>query len=514
MNIPCYFYRDAENREIGPLPLPALAQLRQAGVLNDDTLVRAETGAEWVECRTIIAAGAASSANAFVPPESGSPSASTTLGSGRSLGRYSWAVYVLALLCFLLPFVEVSCQQRPIASLNGYQFAFGGVVTQTNPISGVAESRSIPAETTATVALALACLGLLTALIKKPESNAIGVAAGVGGGIALLMLKAKIESQIAQQQGQGIVEIAFKGGYWLTLALLFCGTALQARAFAKAWSDGWRINRKHGIIIGCCLAVAAIFYAAPIGYRILANRAPSKVDLGNGVSVTLTWIPPTSNTGFTMGSPVTEQGRSNDENQHTVILTKGFWLGKTVVTQAQWEAVMESNPSNFKGSDLPVEQVSWDDAMAFSRKLTERERQAGRLPDGYEYTLPSEAQWEYACRAGTTGAYAGDLDAMAWFKQNSGNTTHPVGQKGANAWGLYDMHGNVWEWCRDWYGNYPGGSVTDPTGPPQGSDRVSRGGCWGNDAAICRSAFRYRINPGFRLLNLGFRLALAPQVSR
>jgi formylglycine-generating enzyme required for sulfatase activity len=136
------------------------------------------------------------------------------------------------------------------------------------------------------------------------------------------------------------------------------------------------------------------------------------------------------------------------------------------------------------------------------------------LPEGYEYTLPTEAQWEYACRAGTTGLYAGsgNLDAMGWFTGNSGNQTHPVAQKQANAWGLYDMHGNVWEWCRDWYSHYPGGSVRDPTGPSSGSVRVDRGGGWSSVPRRCRSAFRLGNVPGVRYLNLGFRLALAPSL--
>jgi formylglycine-generating enzyme required for sulfatase activity len=173
---------------------------------------------------------------------------------------------------------------------------------------------------------------------------------------------------------------------------------------------------------------------------------------------------------------------------------------------------MGGNPSNFKnaGRDAPVEQISWDDAMQFCRKLTERERTAGRLPEGHEFTLPTEAQWEYACRAGTTGDYAGNLDGMAWYSQNSGNTTHPVGQKQANAWGLYDMHGNVWEWCRDWYGNYPSGGVTNPTGPSSGLYRVIHGGSWAYDAERCRSASRYRFVVGTCESYLGFRLALAP----
>jgi formylglycine-generating enzyme required for sulfatase activity len=215
---------------------------------------------------------------------------------------------------------------------------------------------------------------------------------------------------------------------------------------------------------------------------------------------------------FTMGSPASESGRSDDEGPQTqVTLTKSYWLGKTEVTQAQWEALMGNNPSSFKGADRPVEQVSWNDAMQFCRKLTERERAAGRLSESYEYALPTEAQWEYACRAGTTGQYAGDgnLGDMGWYGGNSGNTTHPVGQKQPNAWGLYDMHGNVWEWCLDWYGNYPGGSVRDPTGPSSGTNRVLRGGCWNIYAFYCRSAYRSRLVPGYRNNILGFRLALA-----
>jgi formylglycine-generating enzyme required for sulfatase activity len=218
---------------------------------------------------------------------------------------------------------------------------------------------------------------------------------------------------------------------------------------------------------------------------------------------------------FTMGSPASEGGRSDDESPQTqVTLTKGYWLGKTEVTQAQWEALMGSNPSHFKGTDQPVETVSWNDAMEFCRKLTERERSAGRLPEGYEYTLPTEAQWEYACRAGTPGQYGGDgsLDDMGWYRRNSGNTTHSVGKKQANAWGLYDMHGNVWEWCLDCYGTYPGGAARDPTGPTSGVSRVLRGGCWDRDAVSCRAAGRDWFDSGISDEDLGFRLALAPSL--
>ena len=194
---------------------------------------------------------------------------------------------------------------------------------------------------------------------------------------------------------------------------------------------------------------------------------------------------------------------------HTVVLTKAFLLGRYEVTQAEYRAITGASPSKFVGERRPVEQVSWDDAMAFCRKLTERERAAGRLPEGHEYTLPTEAQWEYACRAGTTGDYAGSLDAMAWYSANSGSQTQPVGQKQPNAWGLYDMHGNVFEWCFDWIDRYPSGTITDPTGAASGSHRVDRGGSYLNEAAPCRSAARYVCPPGDRHDRLGFRLALS-----
>ena len=190
-----------------------------------------------------------------------------------------------------------------------------------------------------------------------------------------------------------------------------------------------------------------------------------------------------------------------------VNITKPFYLGKYEVTQEQWEAVMGSNPSRFKGPKNPVEQVSWDDCQAFLAKLDAKMgRQGGR------FALPTEAQWEYACRAGSTTRYCfGDnesqLGEYAWFDGNSGGQTHPVGEKKPNTWGLYDMHGNVWEWCQDWYGGYQENSpADDPTGPADGSDRVNRGGGWSIDAGGCRSASRYFYQPGIRSYILGFRV--------
>jgi formylglycine-generating enzyme required for sulfatase activity len=193
---------------------------------------------------------------------------------------------------------------------------------------------------------------------------------------------------------------------------------------------------------------------------------------------------------------------------HQVTLTKGFELGVYEVTQEQYEQVMGSTPSHFRGPQNPVEQVSWNDAVEFCRKLSELPAEKAA---GYVYRLPTEAEWEYACRAGTDTEYSfGDsesqLGGYAWYDENSGLTTHPVGGKRPNAWGLYDMHGNVWEWCQDWYGAYPSGSVTDPPGAASGSARVYRGGSWFHYSDDCRSAFRNGSTPDDRSFGLGFRV--------
>jgi formylglycine-generating enzyme required for sulfatase activity len=201
------------------------------------------------------------------------------------------------------------------------------------------------------------------------------------------------------------------------------------------------------------------------------------------------------------------------EPVHTVVLSRGYWLGKTEVTQAQWQAVMDINPSRHIGADRPVEKVNWHQAREFCRKLTERERTAGRLPDGFVYTLPTEAQWEYACRAGTTGDYAGDLDALAWYNNNGGDQASPVGRKQPNAWGFHDMHGNVREWCSDLFEGYRSGTVTDPSGAKDGYLFSTRGGSYFQSDYVCGSAFRDFERAEFVHSYMGyyqgFRLALS-----
>ena len=264
-------------------------------------------------------------------------------------------------------------------------------------------------------------------------------------------------------------------------------------------------------------------------YRAVAMEAPPN----------MVFIPPGT---FRMGSPTNEVDRYDNEGpQMDVIISRGFWMGKYEVTQAAYETVMGSNPSYFNGVrdwpepgtdygvDLtrPVETVSWDDAVAYCAALTERERTAGRIAADV-YRLPTEAEWEYACRAGTSTRFSyGDdpgytnLTNYAWYGNNSGDETHGVGQKLPNPWGLYDMHGNVWEWCQDWWSDQlPGGIALDPQGPtlasPQRPYRVIRGGSWWNwnvSARNCRSATREYVgggSPDAWQYFFGIRAVLAP----
>ena len=199
-------------------------------------------------------------------------------------------------------------------------------------------------------------------------------------------------------------------------------------------------------------------------------------------------------------------GQDNDSPAHPVILSKGFYLGKYEVTQEQYEKVMGSKPSKFKGKNLPVGKVNWNDAVEFCKALTGKERKRD-----WEFALPTEAQWEYACRAGTTKSYSWGnkiTPQLANSKDSGLNNPVEVGFYSANPWGFFDMHGNVWEWTADFYGAYPRSSVIDPRGPNKGSSRVIRGGSWGADVARLRSASRYEDDPSDRTIRRGFRVAL------
>ncbi len=234
------------------------------------------------------------------------------------------------------------------------------------------------------------------------------------------------------------------------------------------------------------------------------------IAVADGVDMTFAWCQPGT---FLMGSPANEPERGDDETQHRVTLTRGFWLGIHPVTQRQWQAVMGSNPSNFKGVDLPVERVSWDDCQEFVEKVGKSTGQGCRLP--------SEAEWEYACRAGTTTPFfwgetlstdQANYDGTSLYDAGREGiyreTTTSVGSFAANAWGLCDMHGNVWEWCADWYGLYEKEDIKDPQFVDDGNARVLRGGSWDSFSRSCRAAFRIRSAPGHRNGHFGCRVVL------
>lgn len=319
------------------------------------------------------------------------------------------------------------------------------------------------------------------------------------------------------------------------------------------------------MLFGCTPAPDEAAVPPPPGGRLLAVRPALNQPLVlAGLGLEMRPIPAGS---FEMGSPFTEPGRTSLEGPRTqVTLSRPFWLGRTAVTHGQWKAVMgtdlvaqtrlgfprDKDPTRLltgTGDDVPMHFVSWQEAQAFCARLNAWARAEGSLPEGYEFTLPTEAQWEYACRAGTTEAtYAGPmiiaevnhapvLDAIAWYAGNSSvgyrgrgwdtsswaGKHHPggragvrvVGLKEPNAWGLHDMLGNVYEWCQDRATDaLPGGSVVDPAGPDSGTDRIVRGGSWHSAAGPCRAAYRAANIPDGRLPFIGFRLALAPERGR
>jgi len=229
-----------------------------------------------------------------------------------------------------------------------------------------------------------------------------------------------------------------------------------------------------------------------------ANPSPGAT-MTNSVGMTMVYVPPGE---FRMGSDLAEPGRHDDETAHEVKITRGFWIAATEVTQPQWEKVMGFNRSDPKGENLPASRLSWPQAVEFCRKLSQTEKRP--------YRLPTEAQWEYACRAGSGGACSGgQLDEVAWHMDNSGEAPHEVAGKKPNKWGLYDMHGNAAEWCRDFYQRDLGaGLAIDPPGPAEGKARVVRGGSWGHFARACRSAARASFNPAYPLERVGLRVII------
>jgi len=256
--------------------------------------------------------------------------------------------------------------------------------------------------------------------------------------------------------------------------------------------------------VGCWSESGAIAAeTAPLGVNAADSSGPAlSFDLGGGAKMEFVLIRPGS---FLMGDA---DGLEDERPVHKVTISQPFYLGKYAVTQQQWEAVTGSNPSDFKGPQNPVESVDWVDCQAFLQKLNEKFGATG-----VKFALPTEAQWEYACRAGGNGKFSfgdaeGQLAEYAWFRDNSKGTTHPVGEKKPNAWGLYDMHGNVCQLCADWHANdyYGQSPAADPAGVLTGYHHVMRGGCFDDTAEHCRAAYRNKNDPADRNHDLGLRV--------
>jgi len=348
----------------------------------------------------------------------------------------------------------------------------------------------------------------------------------------------------AQRAGTGLVDIYYdlaSPSNALTVSVAVStnsGAAFDAPAASLSGdlSSGIAPGTGHHVVWNAGTDLVALYFPN-VKVRVTADDSGAPIP---PPSPDMVWIPPGT---FVMGSPASEAERGSDEVQHTVTLTHGFYMGKYAVTQGQYLAVVGSNPSYFTTNDLignpispdlnrPVETVSWYDATNYCALLTQSDRAAGRIPSSWGYRLPTEAEREYACRAGTTTAFhfgsaihGGMADFYDHYEYDAAigdiwlaypsvpclMRTTTVGSYAPNAFGLYDMHGNVWEWCQDWYGSYPTGSVTDPQGPASSvSGRVFRGGSWNGYGSMCRSANRPVNSPAIRFWYVGFRVVLVP----
>jgi len=259
---------------------------------------------------------------------------------------------------------------------------------------------------------------------------------------------------------------------------------LAFRLLQAANLVGWSAGSPNAEFDSLLHAVSEVLSEAPLPTRLAGETRQNPKD-----GLVYVWIPPGK---FTMGcSPGDNECWDQEKPLHSVTIRKGFWMGQTPVTQEAYQKVMGNNPSHFKGAQRPVESVSWNDSNEYCGKVGLR--------------LPTEAEWEYAARAGTIGARYGDLDKIAWYKGNNAGETKPVRGVQPNAWGLYDMLGNVWEWTGDWYGAYDAADAADPVGPASGEYRVVRGGSWSNDTRVVRASLRVWIGPAVRSNYLGFR---------
>lgn len=334
----------------------------------------------------------------------------------------------------------------------------------------------------------------------------LGMASLALGGI---LLQPSLQAQDSSLSLRMIPELT------LSAPLGTSNTLQSSGSLSASWTN------LAGFYFGSTNAITYIDQRAGAGnqqfYRLVRiNQNDPNLPPFTAPTSNLVWIAPGT---FVMGSASWDPDRSSvEEPQTTVTLSRGYWMGQFEVTQSEYASVVGSNPSQFSGDgQRPVDNVAWYSATNFCRLLNIREATAGRLPAGWAYRLPTEAEWEYAARAGSTNRFSYGFDTnfasaglYAWHSGNSGDATHPVGQKLPNAWGLYDMSGNVCEWVQNWFETYPGGAITDPKGPATGSTKVFRGGSYDDGTPDLRSAARRELMPEIPLSLFGLRVVLAP----
>jgi formylglycine-generating enzyme required for sulfatase activity len=392
----------------------------------------------------------------------------------------------------------------------------GDIMKQTNgaQIPWIRKAADAPVANSAPAAPAVLPLAQQTPLAAPSETRGIILMSTEFGGVLYIdghriaTLDAGIQYRLRRiQAGERALRVLTPDNrIWDRRVAITAGQEVSALAtFAP------RLPTPRGVA-PVAQAVQTLQHAAPpIAVRpaatVPAGVAPEPYEIEE-LGIKLMVAPAGS---FTMGSPETEKGRSLGEKQRQITISRPFWIGRTELTRGQFFTLLGKTSESH--SARPIDSVSWMDAMDWCTRLTARERAGGHLPAGYEFRLPTEAEWEYACRADSTRAYAGKIADMAWF-DGVVDTPREVGLKSPNRWGLHDMHGNAWEHVFDYYSSYRGDNLRDPTGPPTGRYRTIRGGSCLDDPAHCRSAFRRSLPSQSRLVAVGFRIVLAPEIAR
>lgn len=528
MNTHHYFYRDGANREIGPLPLSAIAQLRQAGVLSDDTLLRLESDTNWLPCREVIAIGTTP-----IPPAPGNNPSSAI--NGVVVKKHAWSFTAGAMLCFLLPFVEFSCQSKSLLARTGLQLVTGGEIdVPREMVPPNTEVPRMPPQPNAGVALGAALVATLLGLARRRQTNlAAGIVAAVGVW-QLVTMRSAIEGEIHAQAMQALLQINFeaKEGYLGAVALLTLGAIShfwlygQPGLFAGE-REGLSLTRGQKRGIGAVVVLVALFYLGPVAFQVMRPRAgASNINQQKESAGNIDPQPVRSSLTSKATSAMSRLG--SGQSWENSLGMKFVAVPATTVLFSVWDTRVQdyqefaqatkrewSKPHFEQGPTHPAVNVSWDDAQAFCAWLTAAEQGAGLLGENQKYRLPTDEEWNMAVGLDEArGATKNGRQAVqfAWGTQwpppyGAGNYSHrlavddfgeasPVGSFAANKHGLYDMGGNVYQWCEDFYDD-----VFD--------DRVLRGSYFNSANAAELSLFnRDKGEPSLRSDGIGFRCVL------